>query len=146
VFVSAGSKLSQKELSKLGSFDESNNRVYDDEYLLGFMAYGSEVSVADGWENAKDIMDNDLKRSILSQYHYDIVDYIKVNTSHSNVTYKYVLLPVYVGNFKYGKKVRNYVCNGVNGSSTGNYPVSPWRVAIAILLGIGIVLGIALLV
>ncbi len=145
VFVSAGSKLSQKELSKLGNFSESNNRVYDDEYLFGYMAYGSEISVADGWDKAKDDIDDMLKKAILSQYNYDVVSYLNVSTNHSNVTYKYVLLPVYVGNYKYGKKVRNYVCNGINGSTTGKYPVSPIRVAIASLLGIALIVGLYLL-
>ena len=146
VTITAGSKIDQKTLNKLGYRDASFNRVYDYEFLLGYMAYGAEKTLSDGWNDAKVAMDEILKKEILSQYSYDVVSYLNVSTSHSAVTYKYVMLPVYVGNYKYGKKVYNFTVNGVTGNVTGKYPVSPVRVSIAVTLGLAVVGGIVALI
>ncbi len=145
IAITAGNKIDQKTLNKLGYSDASYNRVYDDEYLLGYMAYGAEKNLSDGWKEACAVMDEILRKEILSQYSYDVVSYLNVSTSHANVTYKYVMLPVYVGNYKYGKKTYNFTVNGVTGVVTGKYPVSPIRVSIAVVLGLAVVGGIGAL-
>lgn len=146
ILVSAGSKLGQDKLNKLCPYDTNNGREYQEKYLLGFMAYHYDHDIEDCWGNAKNYMDAELKKLILKQYHYDVLDYINISTQHENVTYKYVMLPVYVGNFNYNKKLYNFYVNGTNGKVVGKTPVSPWKVLLTVGLGILVAAAVGLIV
>lgn len=139
VLITAGSKLDQKKLDKLRPYDTDSGKVYEENYLLGFMAYQYDDGIEDCWNKAKAVMDKELKRAILSQYTYDRVDYINVSTRHERVTYKYVMLPVYVGNYSYKKKLFNFYVNGETGKTWGKYPKSVPKILSFVLLGAAIV-------
>ena len=145
VLVSAGNKVGQRTVEKLSPFDTNSGKEYKEHYLLGFMAYHYDKSIEDCWGVAKGKMDAEIKRAILSQYSYDRVDYINVSTTHEAATYKYVMLPVYVGNFNYKKKIFNFFVNGVSGRATGKTPVSFLRVLATVGLGLVAAAGIFLL-
>ena len=145
VLITAGSKLDQKRLDKLSPFDTNCGRTYNSGYLMGFMAYRYDYEITDCWKDAKAKMDAVIKRKILSKYVHDKVAYFNTNTSHERVTYKYVMLPVFVGVFKYTKKAYNFFVNGNTGRVTGKTPVSPIRVILAVVLGIAFVVLFAYL-
>lgn len=50
------------------------------------------------------------------------------------MTYKYVLLPVYVGHSTWRQKLYNFFVNGETGKVTGKAPVSPLKVLGVVLL------------
>lgn len=145
VLINAGKKMEQKRLDKIAPYDTQNGKEYNEQYLLGFMAYHYDEDVTTYWDRAKKIIDERLKKDILNQYSYDVVDYLNVSTKHENVTYKYVMLPVYVGNFKFKQKLFNFFVNGETGKVSGKTPISAWRVLIAVLLGLGALVGIGFL-
>ena len=140
--IAAGSRFSHKEMGKISPFDTDNSKKYTSDYLLGFMAYNYDREVTDMWGDAKKIMDADLKRSILSQYRYDKLDYIKVQTTHRDVTYKYVMLPVYVGNYTFKQKLYNFFVNGSTGKAWGKTPLSWVKILFATLIGSGLAAAI----
>ena len=142
ILVSAGSRINQRTVEKLSPYNTNCGKEYKENYLLGFMAYHYDKSIEDCWGIAKGKMDAVIKRSILSQYSYDVIEYFNVSTTHEAATYKYVMLPVYVGNFNYKSKIYNFFVNGINGKTTGKTPVSFWRVLIAVGLGLVAVAGI----
>ena len=55
------------------------------------------------------------------------------------------MLPVYVGNYNFNKKLYNFYVNGDTGKVWGKTPKSPLKIAIAVLLGIALVAGIVAL-
>ena len=146
VLVSAGQKMDQKKLDKINPFDTNNSKEYEEKYLLGFMAYHYDCELESCWDTAKNRIDVALRNSILAQYSYDVVDYLNVSTTHSNVTYKYVMLPVYVGNYKYNKKTYNFYINGETGKVTGKYPISPLKVIFTVLGGLALIAIIAAII
>ena len=83
-----------------------------------------------------------MRQLILNHYNCDVIDYLNVSTQHQNVTYKYILLPVYRLNYRFKKKEYPVLVNGNSSRVTGKAPVSPLRVAIAVLLGLALVLAI----
>ncbi len=140
LLITAGSKFSQKELEKVTPFDTNNGKTYKEEFMLGFMAYHYDTELKECWEYAKNRIDSDLRNRILSQYNYDRVAYLNVSTTHDNVKYKYIMLPIYVGNYKYGKKVYNFFVNGSTGKVYGKTPVSFWKVLFTVL-GVSALIG-----
>ena len=140
VLISAGEKVSQEKVEKLSPFDTNNGKAYKDEFLLGYGAYHTDVDIADCWSMAKGRIDSLLKSKILSQYSYDRIAYFNIATSHANVTYKYVMLPVYVGNFNYKNKLYNFYVNGSTGRTFGKYPKSIVKIlSVAFLIGLFII-------
>lgn len=141
VLITSGSKFSQAELNKISPFDTNGGKVYEENYLLGFMAYHYDKELTDCWQSAKNVIDQSIRRGILSQYHHDRVAYLNVSTTHSDVTYKYVMLPVYVGNFNYKKKLYNFYVNGSTGKVCGKTPKSVWKILGTLIISIAIVVG-----
>ena len=146
VGIVAGSRVTQRDLEKMGPFDSNRSTKYDGKYLLGFSSYYYDKDISVCWGEAKQKMDAELKRLILSQYSYDVVEYFNIGTKHFNVTYKYVLLPVYAGHFGFRKKIYNFFVNGTNGRVTGKTPVAIWKVLLTVLVGLAVLTGLSYLI
>lgn len=145
VLITAGSKFDQKKLDKISPYQTNDSKVYEKKYMLGFMAYKYDNDLESCWDTAKGRMDGVIRRGILSQYVYDKLAYLNVSTSHDRVTYKYVMLPVYVGNFNFRKKLYNFYVNGTSGKVWGKTPKSPLKIALTVLCGIAAVAALAAL-
>ena len=66
-----------------------------------------------------------------------------VHTSYARQTFKHILAPVWLLSYTYGARVFQCAMNGVTGAIRGEYPKSPWKVAL-LVLAIVIVAWIAL--
>lgn len=144
VTITAGG-ISQKELDKLQPFKKETLCVYENKFLSGYSARHYSKDIKQCWNDAKKVIDRQLQQDILHYYGYDVIDYLNVSTNHNSVTYKYVLMPVYRLNYRYNKKDYPVLINGNNGKVTGKAPVSPLRVAVAVVLGIALIAGICVL-
>ena len=146
VLIQASSAISQKYVDDMQPFETNDSKEYTQEYLNGFTASQYERDGMACWETAKERIHDNVKKLILAQYTYDVVSSFSVNVACENITYKYVLLPVYVGHCKWNKKNYNFFVNGKNGKVAGKTPVSPLKVTLAVLLGLAVVAGIIALV
>lgn len=145
VLINADTGFSQTILNKISPFQESTIKEYSSEYLTGFVAKRSDREIGNCWEDAKGVIDVMLKRHILSQYDHDVVDYFNISTTHENVTYKYVLLPIYLLNFRFRKKLYTIHVNGNSGVVHGKTPVSIPKVLLTVLLALAVICGIGYL-
>ncbi len=144
VLVQAGKRISQRDIEKLSPFHTNQSNAYSSEFLHGYTAQSNEKSGEECWAEARAIIDEEIKRRILSRYDYDVVDSFSPRTSCTNVTFKYLLLPVYVGHCNWKNKLYNFFVNGKNGRVTGKTPVSALKVTLVVLLGVLVVGGIIL--
>lgn len=133
LIVSAGSNISQTELNQIAPFNTNDAYLYEKSYLVGFSAEHYTVKLNTGWENSKLIMKKQIETRILSRYSYDVVSYLNVNTTYSDIKYKYVLIPIWIGNYLYKNKTYRFISNGETGKSSGKYPISALRVTLVIL-------------
>lgn len=124
IVVEASSNLDQKQMEKLLPFDLNTAEQYKREYLAGFAAERYNESLDDSFTDAKGIMEEDIRAAILSQYHYDRVAYLNVNTHYNDIKFNYILLPVWVCGYKFRDKIWSFLVNGRTGKATGKVPVS----------------------
>ena len=75
-------------------------------------------------------MDDDIRASILSQYRYDRVAYLNVNTNYTNIKFNYTLLPVWVCGYKFREKLWSF---------TGKVPVSVPKAIFTAVLAAGVI-------
>ena len=139
IVVEAASNLDQKQMTQLLPYDLGTAEQYKREYLAGFAAERYNESLDDSFGCAKNIMDDDLRRSILAQYHYDRVGYLNVNTHYSSIRFNYILLPVWVCGYKFRDKVWSFLVNGRTGKATGKVPVSVPKALFTALFAAGVI-------
>ncbi len=123
-------------------FDTNNACDYSIDYLHGFGASQYDCSGEECWKVAKDWIDDVIKNDILARYDYSYVEKFSCNTQHADTTYKYILLPIYMGVFYYHQKTYNFFVNGSTGKVAGKTPISAIKVTIVTLLALILIAGI----
>lgn len=146
VLIYANRNKDEKTMGKLLPFATDYAQKYNDDFIYGFGAAQYEKDGTECWNEAQDKMREYVKNAILAQYTYDVIASLNINMSFGRVTYKYMLLPVYIGHSKYRKKLYNFFVNGQNGNVAGKTPVSPVKVTALVLLGLLVAVGIGLLI
>ena len=146
VLVYANRNRDEKTMRKLLPFATDYAQKYSDEFIYGFGAAQYEKDGTECWGEAQSRMRSSISNAILAQYTYDIVDSFNVDVAFGKVTYKYMLLPVYIGHSKYRNKLYNFFVNGQNGNVAGKTPVSPLKVGITALLCALLIAGLGVLI
>ncbi len=134
VTVVASSKIDQEKFDSIMPFDNATMCKYEKRFLAGYHANHYDKDIKNCWGTAKKKMDNSIRSGILSQYHHDVVDYLNVSTTFTNVTYKYVLYPIYRLNYKFKGKEYPISVNGTTGKVIGKTPLSFWKILFVTLL------------
>ena len=138
--VYASKKTDNPYINAVKQFDFKKLRPYAPEFIAGFLAERYTVGLDDGWQLAKNQIKNTL-RSEIGQYekrrqHADTVESVNFNTDFAKVTFKYVLAPIWIANYKFNNEVYNFVVNGQTGKIAGKSPVSIPKVILTIVLAI----------
>lgn len=146
VLVEATTRYDPTILDRIRPFDTHANKAYRPEYVAGFAAERYSIGLGDGWQQAQaDIMahlQQAVSEKVRSECRADIVSDVQLDTQYSGITYKYLLLPLWISAFHFKNKIFQFMVNGQTGRVGGKSPVSPLRVAIACLIGAAILVGI----
>lgn len=145
VLVLGSHGLSQKFTERIFPFHLEALVNYDSRYILGHESEVYQRDVNRGFEVAEEIMDDYIRSAIIREIPGDTYKNLHINTHKGNLTFKHILLPIWIAAYRYNKKVYKFLVNGQTGKISGKKPVSIGKVIIAILLGLGLALGIAYL-
>ena len=141
--VYGSKKTTNPYIRSASDFDFSKLQSYDPQFVAGFTAERYSVGLDEGWETAKEQIRKKLKSEIgqmeKKKRRADSISKVDFATSYANVTFKYILAPIWIANFKFKDKVYNIVVNGQTGKIAGKSPVSPFKVAIAIAIVVAII-------
>ena len=143
LLVYSSANITPLMMGKLEPFPTMAALPYTEKYLAGFTANTYCKDGKQTWEDCKQRVSSIVKREILRGYHYDVVEKFNADTSYFDTSFKYLLLPTYVGHYTYKGKNYNFYVNGSTGKVAGKAPVSGWKVAFTVL---GIAAAIALAV
>jgi len=136
VLVLASRSLPKKYTDGLEPWDLSALEPYKPEYLAGFRAEGYQVELADGFTEARAYMDRMIRRDVKYDIGGDDQRVRNVDTDISDVTFKHILLPVWLAAYKYRGQTYRFVVNGRTGRVQGERPYSAWKIAFAVLIGL----------
>lgn len=143
IMVEATRQLNAKEFEKIVPFDTGNVIGYQKEYVAGFSSERNDASIDDSFATAQSIMESQIRRDVLSRYHYDVVGDYSATTDYPMIGFNYALVPIWVFGCKHKDKVYRYIVNGRTGKSYGKYPLSPFRVGGVVFLILGAIASIA---
>jgi hypothetical protein len=65
---------------------------------------------------------------------------LQVQADWSGQTFKHILAPVWLLSYHYGVRSFQCVMNGVTGAIRGEYPKSPWKIALLVVAVIVVVI------
>ena len=135
VLVLASRSLPKRFTDALEPWDLTAMEPYRPEFLSGFRAEGYQVDLDEGFAEARAIMDRQIARDVRFDIGGDQQRIHHVDTEVSAVTFKHVLLPVWMAAYKYRGESYRFVVNGRTGRVQGERPWSAWKIAFAVLLG-----------
>ncbi len=136
VLVLASRSLPKKYTDALQPWDMTALEPYRPEFLAGFRAEAYTVELDDGFVEARQIMDRQIERDIKFDIGGDRQRITSVDTTVRDVTFKHVLLPVWLAAYKYRGQTYRFVVNGQTGRVQGERPWSAWKIAFAVILGL----------
>ncbi|MFN0113670.1 MAG: TFIIB-type zinc finger domain-containing protein [Paracoccaceae bacterium] len=136
VLVLASRSLPKSHTDALAPWDLASLRPYSPEFLAGFRAEGYTVSLTDGMAEARAIMDATIERDVRFDIGGDRQDIDRIDTTLSGVTFKHILLPVWLAAYKFRGKSFRFVVNGQTGKVQGERPWSVVKIAFAALLAL----------
>ncbi|OWU86605.1 primosomal protein N' (replication factor Y) - superfamily II helicase [Oceanicola sp. 22II-s10i] len=141
VLVLASRSLPKRYTDALEPWDLAAMEPYRPEFLAGFKAEAYQVELEDGYTEARQHMDRVIERDVKFDIGGDAQRVHGINTAISDVTFKHVLLPVWLAAYKYRGQTYRFVVNGRTGRVQGERPWSAWKIAFAVILGL-IVAGV----
>ena len=136
VLVLASRSLPKRYTDGLEPWDLSALEPYKPEYLAGFRAEGYQVELQDGFTEARAFMDRMILRDVKYDIGGDRQRVSNIETQISDVTFKHILLPVWLAAYKYRGRTYRFVVNGRTGRVQGERPYSAWKITIAVLFGL----------
>jgi predicted RNA-binding Zn-ribbon protein involved in translation (DUF1610 family) len=145
ILVLASKSLPKKYVDSLQPWDLKNLVSYTDEYLSGFRAESYRISLRQGFEEAKEVMAIAIQNSIRQDIGGDDQRIHSVQTQYGNVTFKHILLPVWLSAYRFREKIYRIIINARTGEVRGERPFSAWKIAGAVLAAL-VLLGILILI
>jgi len=143
VLVGATRTLPRKITDWLEPWDLNLLEPYTEAYLSGFSSEVYQVNLDEGFNVAQSTMERVIRNDVVRSIGGDQQRIRRMNTSHSETTFKHVLLPLWSAAFQFRKKTYRFVVNGRSGKTRGERPYSAVKIFLAVVLGLAVV-GVAL--
>lgn len=142
ILVLASESLPRKYADRLEPWDLDQLVPYQDDYLSGFRAESYRVDLKEGFEFAKVTMDAAIRSKIRRDIGGDHQRIHDVDTTYREITFKHILLPVWLSAYRYKDKVYRFLVNARTGEVQGERPWSWVKVLMAVLAVTAVVGGI----
>jgi ribosomal protein S27E len=133
VLVAASKAVPRHKLEALQPWDLERLCAYDASYLAGYKAQRYQVELGAGFDHAKELMapaiQSDIRRDIGGQEQR----VTSVETAYQNALFQHLLLPVWIGAYRFQNKVFQVVVNARSGEVQGERPYSAAKIALLVI-------------
>lgn len=128
VMVVASKACNRDRLDELwSSVSMDDVAPYDPQYLAGFRAQRYQVPILEGFERAKEYMERKIRALIRKEIGGDKQDISQLVINHDQVSFKHVLLPVWLLSYRYENDIFQVIVNARTGKVLGERPKSRRR-------------------
>lgn len=136
LLVPASDTLPPGIINELVRWDLENCVDYNEEFLSGFETELYTKDFVEAAEIAKQKMDSEIDHEIRSDIGGTDQRIDWRDTDYGDITFKHLLLPIWISSYTYKGKIYQFVVNGRTGEVEGNYPKSMAKVAITIIVAL----------
>jgi hypothetical protein len=145
VLVAGSTAVARNRLDELEPWDLPALKPYEPGYLSGFKAQRYQVDLPGGLQRAREVMAGEIRQAIHRDIAGDEQRIHSVDTEYLDETFKHLLLPVWIGAYRFQNKVYQVVVNARTGEVQGERPWSAWKIAGLVVVILLIIALIALL-
>lgn len=130
---------------------EDGDRVWDlvalepyrTEFLAGFRAEAPTLALDQGFTRAREAMDQALRADIRADIGGDEQRISRMRSRYRDVTFKHVLLPVWLAAYRFRDRPYRVVINGRTGAVSGERPWSAVKIFLAVVIGLSLAAALA---
>ncbi|MDB5386571.1 MAG: hypothetical protein JWM11_2217 [Planctomycetaceae bacterium] len=119
---------------------------FNQQFLAGFLARTYDITLEAGLKDARSRAEAALDLEVRQRIGGDEQRVDHVQNQFNAVTYKHLLLPLWLLVYRYKGKIYRLAVNGGTGEVQGERPYSAWKIFFTVLICLLIAAGIALLV
>jgi hypothetical protein len=142
VLVCASHSLPEKLVNELEPWDLPELVKYNDNFIAGFITESYQTGLKDGFGKAKVRMEDRIRSSVRSDIGGDTQQITTLSTEYNDITFKHILLPLWISAYRYNNKVYRFTINARTGEVQGERPYSAIKIALLVIAIIGIIVGI----
>lgn len=143
VIICASKGLPDNLGDEFRSFDTKALTAYNPQFLAGWRAEAYAIDLMPAWDIGQKRMASEQESRCGRDVPGDTHMNLQVHNDFSKVTFKHVLLPIWVAAYRYQDKPYQFLVNGQTGEVVGRAPYSMIKIILFILFIIAIIAGIA---
>jgi hypothetical protein len=132
--------VSHALLAQVEPFPTAELVPYDTAFLSGFVVEQYQLVLLDASQQSEAAMTKQLYEMCAAQVPGDTYRNLNIHPVFSARTFKHILVPVWLLSYTYGNRPWQVVVNGYTGKMAGEYPKSPWKIALLVLIAIIVVI------
>ncbi len=132
VLIPASASLKKNKLKSLEPWDLDKLVYFDNKYLSGFQTESYQVSLKDGYEEAKKEMEKKIRAKIEKDIGGDDQRIEHLDTQYFDSKFKHILLPIWISAYQYDDKIYQFMVNARTGEVQGERPYSKGKIISAI--------------
>lgn len=144
ILVLANTGLKRKFMLALEPWPLDKVVPFNQQMLAGHMARTYDIELDKCFQEGRERMDNAIHIEVKQRIGGDTQRVHNVDSRYDSITFKHLLLPVWLMAYKYGDKTYQVFINAATGEVQGERPWSVWKILFAVLAGLLIAGGIAL--
>lgn len=141
LLVAASHSLPQDYVNALEPWDLGNLTGFDEQFLSGFRSEQYQVDVKEGFEKAKGRMEGVIRSACCRDIGGDVQQVLSLSTQYNDITFKHILLPIWLSAYRYKSKVYRFMINGRTGEVQGERPYSFWKIFFAVVTVLAVIGG-----
>jgi DNA-directed RNA polymerase subunit RPC12/RpoP len=123
-----GSALMGAFSNQLRTWNTKELVPYQEEYITGFQAEAYQVGLKEGFAQGRQIIDAKVRSLVERDIGGDHQRVSSLNTDYTHLTFKHILLPVWMSAYIFKGKTYRFMVNGQTGEVQGESPKSGWKI------------------
>ena len=139
ILVPASDTLPREYVDELEPWDLPALTPYEDAFLSGFQSESYTVDLRGGFDIAKIKMEPEIEETIRWDIGGDEQRIHHKTTYYSDITFKYILLPVWISAYRFKDKTYQFLVNARTGEVQGERPWSWIKITLAVLAALAVI-------
>jgi DNA-directed RNA polymerase subunit RPC12/RpoP len=124
VLIYSSRSLPENYVAGLAPWDLLEAEDFRSDFLSGFQMERYTIGLKDGFERARALMDQEIRRLCCRRIGGDHQRLTTVDTQYMGITFKHLLLPMWLAVYRYQTQTHRVLVNGRSGKVVGSRPYS----------------------
>jgi hypothetical protein len=141
LLICASSGLPKEITQSLEPWDLDQMLDFNESFLSGFVTETYALDLEQSWMEAKQDIKNKILSLVKQAIGGDEQKIHNIEVQHNNITFKHILLPVYLNTYNYKGKPYRFMLNARTGEAQGQRPYSFWKIFFFVLTILSVLIG-----